>query len=212
MLFDGETAEGIALYTRLVHNELFRQGNSLSAQEEHIPLQVIASLKMLVNDFQDWMPIRKEIKGGAGVVTIHYASITKGGEPFKTIKQGEKITVRMLVSSTRNLQEVIFGYTVKDRVGLALFGENSVSLLAEPPALGTGFSLVAFDFLWPEVCPQEYTLTLGIGEGSHPFDHTIQCWAHNIASFTAITPGRFIHGMFNNRMQSLEMTPIESRS
>lgn len=209
VIFDGETSGGIALYTRLVHNEMFAQENSIDANALRIPKQITDRMSLLVNDFSDWMPIDKDSKGGAGEVTVHYASIKKAGELFKTIKQGEKVTVRMLISSTRDLKEVIFGYTVKDRVGVALFGENSVSLLPQPPSLNEGFCFVTFEFIWPEVLAQEYTLTLGIGEGSHPFDHAVQCWAHNIASFTAITPGKFIHGMFNNRIQSLEMAPVQ---
>ena len=208
VIFDGETSEGIALYTRLVHNEMFAPENSVTADELKISPQIIDTMKLLVDDFSDWMPIQKDIKGGAGEVTIHFVSIKKGGELFKTIEQGEVVSVRMLIYSARHLDEVIFGYTVKDRVGVALFGENSVSLLSEPPCLAAGFSFVTFEFVWPEVMAQEYTLTLGIGEGSHAFDHTIQCWAHNIASFTAITPGKFIHGMFNNRIKSLEMTKV----
>jgi ABC-type polysaccharide/polyol phosphate transport system ATPase subunit len=208
VIFDGETLDGIAMYTRLVHNEMFGQEKNATVNELEIPERILSRMSVLVNDFNDWIPIKKEITGGAGEVAVHYASIKKGGELFKTIEQGEKVTVRMLISSARNLKEVIFGYTVKDRVGVALFGENSVSLLPEPPSLNEGFSFVTFEFIWPEVSAQEYTLTLGIGEGSHPFDHTIQCWAHNIASFTAITPGKYIHGMFNNRIQLLEMAQV----
>lgn len=208
VIFDGETSEGIALYTRLVHNEMFGHEKTSDVNEPEVPKSITDRMALLVDDFRDWIPIKKDIKGGAGEVTIHYASIKKGGDLFRTIEQGEKITVRMLIFSARDLKEVIFGYTVKDRVGVALFGENSVSLLPEPPSLNEGFSFVTFEFVWPEVIAQEYTLTLGIGEGSHPFDHTVQCWAHNIASFTAITPGKFIHGMFNNRLHSLEMTRI----
>ena len=211
ILYDGETSGGITLYTRLVHNELFREESPLSPQKEQVPRHITESMQVLAPDFHDWIPVKNEITGGAGAVTIHYASITKNGEIFKTVQEGEKITVRMLVSAARELAEVIFGYTVKDRVGIALFGENSVSLLSTPPSLGKGFSLITFEFVWPEVSGQDYTLTLGIGEGSHPFDHIIQCWAHNIASFTAVTPGRYIHGMFNNQIASLELTPLVDR-
>ncbi len=208
VIFDGETSEGIALYTRLVHNEMFAQENFLATDALQVPQHIIDRMQVLVTDFRDWMPIKNESKGGAGEVTIHFVSIKKGGELFKTIEQGEKVTVRMLIFSARNFSEVIFGYTVKDRVGVALFGENSVSLLAQPPSLSEGFSFITFEFVWPEVMAQEYTLTLGIGEGRHPFDHTIQCWAHNIASFTALTPGKYLHGMFNNRIQRLEMAQV----
>ncbi len=207
-LFDGETAEGISLYTRLVHNELFSRQEAHPAPAQRIPEAVAAQIKQVEADFGEWLAVDNEARGGANEVIIHHVSVTKEGVIFKTVQAGETVLVRMLVWAKRPLQETIFGYTVKDRVGVALFGENSVSLLAVPPQLPEGFSLVRFSFRWPEVYSQEYTLTLGIGEGSHAFDHTIQCWAHNIFSFAAVTPGRFIHGMFNNAIESLTLTRV----
>jgi ABC-type sugar transport system ATPase subunit len=207
-LFDGETAEGISLYTRLVHNELFSRQEAHPALAQRIPEAVAAQIKQVEVDFGEWLAVDNEARGGANEVIIHHVSVTKEGAIFKTVQAGETVLVRMLVWAKRPLQETIFGYTVKDRVGVALFGENSVSLLAVPPQLPEGFSLVRFSFRWPEVYSQEYTLTLGIGEGSHAFDHTIQCWAHNIFSFAAVTPGRFIHGMFNNSIESFTLTRV----
>ncbi len=208
-LFDGATDEGIALYTRLVHNELFGRQKSDHTGLGVIPEAVVSRITETAADFQDWIQVDEESRGGAGVVVIHAVSVTKKEEIFKTIQPGEVIQIRMLISARRPVDEVVFGYTVKDRVGIALFGENTVSLLAEPPRLASGFSMVTFQLVWPEVCPQEYTLTLGIGEGNHAFDHTIQCWAHNIVSFAAITPGRYLHGMFNNKMTSFGLCPLQ---
>lgn len=208
-IFDGETAEGISLYTRLVHNELFARQEDHSAHSLQIPDGVAATINSLEKDFGEWIAVDNEVRGGANDVLIHHVSVTKNGEIFKTVEAGDVVDVRMLVWAKRPLKETIFGYTIKDRVGVALFGENSVSLLDVPPELNQGFSLVRFSFAWPEVYSQEYTLTLGIGEGSHAFDHTIQCWAHNIFSVAALTPGRFIHGMFNNALQSLTLTSVQ---
>ena len=208
-IFDGETAEGISLYTRLVHNELFARQEDHSAHSLQIPDGVAATINSFEKDFGEWIAVDNEVRGGANDVLIHHVSVTKNGEIFKTVEAGDIVDVRMLVWAKRPLKESIFGYTVKDRVGVALFGENSVSLLDVPPELTQGFSLVRFSFVWPEVYSQEYTLTLGIGEGSHAFDHTIQCWAHNIFSVAALTPGRFIHGMFNNALHSLTLRSVQ---
>ena len=64
------------------------------------------------------------------------------------------------------------------------------------------------DFTWPEVYPETYTMTVGIGEGTDPFVHTIHCWAHNIVSVEALSPGRGIHGIFNNPIQSCEIREL----
>ncbi len=209
ILFDGETSEGIALYIRLVHNEMFSGNGSNGIKDEEIPANIIEAVRGKDVDLDSWIPVKPQSRGGAGEIIVHSVSITKGKEIFKVIETGEKVTVKMLISSTRDFGEVIFGYTVKDRLGVAVFGENSVSLLKEPPSLVKGFIYVVFDFFWPEVQPQEYTLTLGIGEGSHPFDHKIQCWAHNVASFTATTaPNTYVHGIFNNELESLELAQL----
>ncbi len=208
-LYDGDTAEGISLYTRLVHNELFDRTSENSVDEQEVPEAVEASMNASDPDFGTWIPVAEGVRGGANDVIIHRVSVTKGGEIFKTVERGETVEVRMLIWARRPVLETIFGYTVKDRVGVAVFGENSVSLLENPPQLAAGYTVVRFSFTWPEVYSQEYTLTFGIGEGSHPYDHRIQCWAHNIFSCVAVTPGRFVHGLFNNSLQSLSLTPVQ---
>jgi ABC-type polysaccharide/polyol phosphate transport system ATPase subunit len=207
-LFDGATAEGIALYTRLVHNELFAQEGHKVSTGISIPPTIVQRLVQLEKDFPCWLPVADSNRGGGGAVSILRVSMTKNGEIFKTVEPGERITVRMLIYAQRLLEQVIFGYTVKDRTGLAIFGENSVATLDVTPSLEVGFSLVRYEVDWPEILSQEYTITLGIGEGDHPFEHTIQCWAHNVFSLTATTPGRHIHGIFNNRLRSVVIEEI----
>lgn len=206
-IFDGATAEGISLYTRLVHNELFDRKKKQQVAGD-FPESVASAITAKVEDFHDWLQVDSKSLGGADEVSIKNVSVTRNSEIFKTIEPGEMVTVRMLLLAKRAVKDVIIGYTIKDRVGIAVFGENSVCLKEELPGLQLGYSLVAFEFCWPEVDPQEYTLTLGIGEGTHPFDHTIQCWAHNVVSIVAVTPGRFLHGIFNNPITSVNLTPV----
>jgi ABC-type polysaccharide/polyol phosphate transport system ATPase subunit len=209
-LFDGETAKGIALYIRLVHNELFGDDGRKDHEQVAIPEAVALRLQQLQSDFASWLPVDNSSRGGGGIVTILKVSMTKNRDVFKTVAPGETIVVRMLVYAARQLEQTIFGYTVKDRTGLAIFGENSVATLASPPRLASGFSVVTLELQWPEVVAQEYTITLGIGEGNHPFDHTIQCWAHNVFSVTAMTPGLYVHGIFNNRLRSVTLDEVGS--
>lgn len=115
-LFDGETLEGISMYTRLVHNELFDREHSQFLQESQPRKDIIDKIEELEPDFQEWFPVKEECKGGAGAVEIHRVSITKAGEIFKTIERGERVTIRMLLFSSKKVQNVIFGYTIKDRV------------------------------------------------------------------------------------------------
>ncbi len=204
-IFDGSTLDGIALYTRLVHNELFQEKGAKVTGNDLIPDNITEKLTVSYGDYPYWPVVEEDARGGAGAVAILKVSLTKNGELFQTVEPGERVKLRMLVHAQKELPQTIFGYTIKDRVGVAIFGENSVVTLKTPPRLEAGYTVVSFEFIWPEVVAQEYTLTLGIGEGDHPFDHTIQCWAHNIFSFQATTPGLYLHGIFNNKIQQVTL-------
>lgn len=125
------------------------------------------------------------------------------------VQQGDIITIRLLVHAVIDMNEIIFGYNIKDRIGNALFGENSLCLDASALHLDAGYNFVEYSFIWPEVYPYKYTITVGIGQGLIPLGHVVQCWAHDIASITAVTPGRSIHGMFNNDLKKLTITPVK---
>jgi hypothetical protein len=68
--------------------------------------------------------------------------------------------------------------------------------------------VITYSFIWPEVYPEQYTLTFGIGEGTDPFVHKIHCWAHNVASVAALVVGKGVHGIFNNPIRSCEIRPL----
>jgi len=208
-LFDGETAEGVALYTRLVHDCLFCKEEQSTIPSGEIPKDSVQLIHARERDFMEWIQVDEDVRGGAGEASILRVSVTSNGEPFKTIQKGETVVIRMLIKAERSFNKAIFGYTIKDRLGLALFGENSLSSLHELFSLKCGYSLIRFEFDWPQVCAQEYTLTLGMGEGNDPFDHVIQCWAHSIFSFSAITPGSEVHGLFNNALKSFSASLVE---
>lgn len=104
LLFDGETSEGIALYTRLVHNEMFGREKSMETHDTSIPKHITEKMRVVTHDFDNWLHIKSESRGGAGDVNIHYVSITKNDELFKVIEFGDKVVVRMLLSSERDLE------------------------------------------------------------------------------------------------------------
>jgi len=207
-LYNGRPDQAIALYIKLTHTEQFNRNSSEEQRNNIIPEDVTNQVLNLFTDYEEWFPVTDVQRGGAGEVEILKVSVTKDGIPLKTIKKGENFNIRLLIFSSENKNKIIFGYTIKDRVGIALFGENSFSLNDVPVPIDSGYSIVEYSFLWPEVYPDEYTLTVGIGEGSDPLGHVIQCWAHNIVSFNAITNGEPIHGIFNNPVDSLQVISL----
>lgn len=206
IVYEGEPAEAVATYTKLIHSNIVKKAERIVSKT--IPEDVQDKVVQIAPDFGNWQPVKEEEIGGAGEIRIVRFSVTKDGESISTIEKGEKISVRLLVQSAAPKSNVIMGYTVKDRVGNAIFGENSLCLHDQVYSLNEGFNLVSYEFSWPQIHRGSYTLTLGVGEGKHALSHVVQCWAHNIVSFDAITPNVPVHGIFNNPLDNLEISDI----
>ncbi|MCI5140787.1 MAG: ABC transporter ATP-binding protein [Candidatus Electrothrix sp. ATG1] len=209
--FDGDPVEGVSQYTKILHDEHFSAGKATAERAEVLPQDVANKIADHVDDFSEWIEVPAEKRSGVEDVVIESLSITSQGKPLNVVQQGDRISIRMLVHAAADMQEIIFGYNIKDRVGNAVFGENSLCLDHPALQLEAGYNLVEYSFIWPEVYPYKYTITVGIGQGLVSLGHVVQCWAHDIASITAVTPGRSIHGMFNNDLESLAIAPIQGK-
>ncbi len=209
VVYEGSPPEGVAKYTKILHSE---QGRKPKNGEQHdvLPTDVLEMLQSAVPGSDTWLIIAEKDRGGAGEVEILRAMVTRDDLPIANITKGETVTLRLLIHSENAKEQMIFGYTIKDRVGNAIFGENSLCLEDSQLTLKQGYSLVEYSFVWPLVYPDNYTLTVGIGEGTHPLAHTVQCWAHNIVSLVAVSPGVPVHGMFNNPLAQINITSVNT--
>ncbi len=213
MIYEGEPVEGVTQYNKILHKEkLGKRGGMKPVAGQilrgEIPEHVVTKVESIITDFDEWFVVEDDQRSGDGEVSILKVSIIKNGLPVSVVQKGDLLTVRLFICSSSAMDDIIFGYTVKDRIGNALFGENNLCMEKGGVSLKEGFSIVEYSFIWPEVFPWEYTVTVGIGEGNLPLGHVIQCWANDIVSLSAVTPGRVVHGMFNNQLESLRITPI----
>ena len=206
IVYQGEPAEAVSTYTKLIHSNMVKRAERVAPQA--LPAEVQKKVQALATDFNNWQSVREEDIGGAGEIKIIRFSVTKKGETISAIQKGDMVSVRLLVQSVANKNNVILGYTIKDRVGNGIFGENSLCLTDQVFSFDEGYNLVNYEFSWPEVHRGTYTLTLGIGEGEHALSHVVQCWAHNIVSFDAITPDVPVHGIFNNPLDHVNISSV----
>lgn len=211
MVYEGDPAEGVSKYTKLIHSNQKKHVKRIANDELLSPAVQKASLE-LHPDFDSWEPVENSDLGGVGEIKIERVSVTNNGMKLKTVEKGDRLKIRMLINSSSDKDQIIFGYTVKDRVGNAIFGENSLCLDKKPLTVSKGYNIVCYEFDWPEIYPASYTLTLGVGEGEHPLSHVVQCWAHNIVSFAAVTSGVAVHGMFNNPLNDVDVTSLPNES
>ncbi len=160
-----------------------------------------------------WIVPRSSQLSGAGDVRIRRIAVTNLDlAPIGTVQAGDQISVHLWLDCAAAKANVIIGYLLSDRLGNQICGENSCSLAGGIVPLDPGEHLVRFEFAWPEIHPGEYTVTIGVGEGPDPLRHLVQCWAHNVVKFSAVSPGVVIHSIFNNPMVNFDIAPLESQT
>ena len=202
IVFEGSPLKGIEYYTKTMHNEQFEPSCKIESTN------FINKPDNIIED-RDWIEVPEDSRAGACEIIIEKVKLTsRSYEKVKIVKASDYLLINFVIFSAVKKKNVIFGYLIKDRVGNAIFGENTVECPAGPIEIEDGYHRVQLGFRWPEIYPDEYTLTVGVGEGNDPLKHIIQCWAHNILSVSAISLGKSIHAVFNNPITNMEINPI----
>lgn len=195
-IFEGDPLTAIEFYTKSMHNEVF------SGEQE----VVTTDLAELRDDNVNWIPIEEEKLGGALEIKILSYNFKIDGQYSKNyIKKGSTLEMEMLIFGSRNANELIFGYTVNDKYGNHIFGENTKSSKLEKISIEKNKRYkIVLSIVWPEIQENDYFITLGIGEGTHEMQHVIQCWAHNVIQIQNISL-ESMHGIFNNKIKNLQV-------
>lgn len=202
-VFVGEPLQAIEFYTKKAHTELFMQ----SAHKESSESLQSAQLKL---DDETWISVNKDALGGALEVSIVAYRIWIDQEEYKGyVTAKNKVRIEFILECEKDMDEIIIGYQIKDKYGNTIFGENTHSSGFSENSMRKGQKYLAeLSFTWPQIQENSYFLTLGVGEGNDAMQHIIQCWAHSIFEFKAIShlPD---HGLFNNKIDDFVIKTIE---
>ena len=120
---------------------------------------------------------------------------------------GDRLTLDFTVSLGVAVEQPVWGYLIRDRVGNALFGQNTVGSGIPVDSLRPGMYDVSMTVDWPEVEPGDYVLTFGLGDGRHPLHHRVVAWVQSVAKFTS-APERAVHGAFNNDILDVKIRAL----
>lgn len=204
--FIGPPLESVEYYTKTVHNELFAVSESSSNDDAEALEKTGTGAVAIDRNDTAWVKVQAESVGGASEVIIKKASLTTTEkETVAAVKYKDLLLIRMQLEIKNDIAKPIFGYMVKDRVGNGICGDNSLSLPGRMEPLQKGVCTISFTISWPDIAPDDYLITLGVGQGDHPLHHVIQCWAHNVLLVKAICPGNVVHGLFTNSLLSCEV-------
>jgi lipopolysaccharide transport system ATP-binding protein len=121
-------------------------------------------------------------KGGAQIQEV--CLLDENDHPLAWIVGGEKVTLRVIVHAFKELDSPIIGFSVKDRLGQALFGDNTfLSYKEQPIYCQDGDSLQAdFVFYMPLLPAGEYSITVAIANGTQEM-HEQHNWIHDAVLF-----------------------------
>jgi ABC-type polysaccharide/polyol phosphate transport system ATPase subunit len=223
VVFDGPPLEAVETYTALALSGRAPTGSARAQdstpQESAEPADVAPSREDSVGEsalppMTDLDPSRSSNPEAMRV--LRFAARKQRGDAQTPVASdaplvvpGDRVILLFETEVGVDVREPVWGYLVRDRVGNALFGQNTLGSGLDAEPLRPGRYLVEMQVDWPEVEPGDYVLTLGLGDGRHSLHHRVVSWVQSVAKFTS-APSRDVHGAFNNDIRAFRATSIRA--
>ena len=216
---EGKPLEVIEDYLKLLHTSVFRSEEAAAkdedarlnaateAEAEALALEAAAREKEKAEI--GWVDAPKESIGGAQDILIDRCRMLINGEAVDVVKPGDAVRIELLLHSKKDADNIIIGYTFKDKYGNSIFAQSTLgeNIMIEGVKQGE-VRKASLSFHWPEVKEGDYFLTLGIGEGYDQMVHTVQCWVHSVLHVQAIAL-KPMHGVINHVIEEFKIERIE---
>lgn len=121
-------------------------------------------------------------KGGAQIHDVRL--LDENEHPLAWVVGGEKVILRVTVHAYQYLDSPIIGFYVKDRLGQALFGDNTYLPYKEQHVCCQDGSELQADFVFymPLLPAGEYSITVAIANGTQEI-HEQHHWIHDAVLF-----------------------------
>jgi lipopolysaccharide transport system ATP-binding protein len=142
----------------------------------------------LRNDIRALPFDRAAAKWGNGDVRITGASLVNpAGEPVTWIMGGESVRMKITAVAMADKPSVLVGFTVKDRTGQSLFGDNNyLRDIDHPVAVRAGDDIAAhFDFRMPVLPGGTYFVAVATATGTQA-DHVMEEWIDEALRFESL--------------------------
>lgn len=120
--------------------------------------------------------------GGARIINIQF--LDKNGKALSWIVGGEIVIIKIHAAVLKSIRSLIMGFTIKDRLGQGLFGDNTyLSYLDAPYSCEAGGEVTAtFEFQMPRLAMGNYSISAAIADGTQ-LDHIQHHWMHDAVLF-----------------------------
>lgn len=146
--------------------------------------------------------------GGAQIISVEL--LDQDSMPLAWVVGGEQVTLRVIARAHTPLDSPIIGFFIKDRLGQALFGDNTyLSHKDFLLACEVGENIQAeFSFLMPILPHGDYSINAAIADGSQD-THIQHHWMHDAVLFksesSSVTTGLIGIPMLDIRLNKLDI-------
>ena len=142
-------------------------------------------------------------KGGATIVNV--ALEDRGEKRLTWCVGGEDVVLRIRCKAHADIFRPIVGFIVKDRLGQAVFGENTYLTYFDKPLMVKSESEfeACFHFRMPVLQVGEYSIAVAIAEGTQR-EHIQHHWIHDAMVFKSQSSS-VRNGIIGIPMQSIEL-------
>jgi len=193
VLKQGEPKEVCDAYLEAFYEA--QQGASSTTRLKTLPTESAVAVQDQRKDFINASNLRNDLqlfafdaqapafgKGHAQIINVSFLDVNK--HPLAWIVGGEQVTLKIEAQAHSALDAPIIGFHVKDKLGQALFGDNTyLSHAQNPVSSQEQDKLVAeFTFMMPRLAKGEYSVSVAIADGTQQ-DHVQHHWIHDALHF-----------------------------
>lgn len=134
----------------------------------------------------DESDVRSFGNNGANFIDVYLTD--EWDNPLSWIVGGENVKLKLSINVLNSLKNPIIGFTVKDRLGQPIFGDNTyISTLNDDLSCNENHILkVEFSFLMPILMNGDYSLSVAIADGDQE-NHIQHQWINDALIFKSMS-------------------------
>jgi len=115
--------------------------------------------------------------------------------PIDSVYGGEAVIFQFWMKAVSNIEKPIVGLLVKNKLGIEIFGFNSITLRTKMSPLKSGdCCLVDFRFVWPRIAVDSYAISIAVAEGDLD-NHRMHHWIHDILTVEVLSTQEYQVGL-----------------
>jgi lipopolysaccharide transport system ATP-binding protein len=127
---------------------------------------------------------------GSGEASIDQVKLLNSeGQQVEVVQTGESVRIEVLVTIHQNIDDLVFGFLIKDRLGQSIFGTNTHHLKKPLTALQAGQNLVFEIGLVTSLGPGTYSIALALHAGDNHVVKNYE-WRDLALMFNVINTGK----------------------